>query len=160
MGDLVIYLILGIIFGIFLFGFSFVLRHRKNLIENIPTSKVRSLAMGLVEVEGKAASYRLVWDTPFSLKHAVYYKFEVREKHGKEWKTILERETTDCFYVEDDTGKVLVNPVGADFELDTDHKYSMNIFGGENEKAFKEGLTRLGIPTQGGIFNITKQMDC
>jgi hypothetical protein len=62
---------------------SAALFSRKREIENIPTSSVRSSAIGLCELSGKARAIRPM-TTPFSLMPCVYYEFRLvaREEGG------------------------------------------------------------------------------
>ena len=105
--------IIGAAAGLFYYAAFYYFR-RKRLIENTPTSKVRSLAMGLVEVFGKAQMFKKLKKSPISKKDCVYYTLEVQEyvKSGKQghWKTIKFETSNNDFYVQDETGKVLVNP--------------------------------------------------
>jgi hypothetical protein len=99
----------------------------KRMIRNIPTSKVRSIAMGLVEVYGEAVPAEHL-KTPLSGKDCVYYKLEIEAetdaldssgvmvkalRGGKNTKGSVER---GRFYLRDATGKVLVDPRGAELE--------------------------------------------
>jgi len=147
---LLLWLLFGIGAGIFAFGRGFWLAQRKRLIENIPTSKVRSVAMGLVEVEGKAEVYKRHWETPFSKTQCVYYRYRVEELRGSgkrcHWVTVAQYETPGWFYLQDETGKVLVNPKGAELHLAVDRKYSTGfLVSSSQEEAFKKGLELMGI---------------
>ncbi len=103
--------------GLILFIHSFVLLRRKRTIENCPTSKVRSMPMGEVEVKGYARQ-KYYLKSPHSLTDCVYYSYKIYEEtyRSGEHKNVL-REWGDSgrvpFYLEDDTGRVLINPEGA-----------------------------------------------
>ncbi|MDO9391765.1 MAG: GIDE domain-containing protein [bacterium] len=119
--------LLGLALGVLIFTLGFELLRQKNLMENIPRSKARSAAMGLAEVQGKAAPY--VWlKSPLTLTECLYYKFLVEkyEQEGKNsrWKVVNEGSSTHFFYVEDETGKILVDPVDAELHLASDYKYT------------------------------------
>ena len=89
-------------------------------MDNTPTSKIRSLAMGMVEIKGMTErAYNLI--SPITMVPCVYYrlrKYRRSRKHGQQtiggWDLIDEY---DCgpvpFYLRDETGKVTVNPEGA-----------------------------------------------
>jgi len=116
--------------GLFIHGFR-MLSH-KRLIENIPTSKIRSLALGLVEIKGKAvAEEGSVRCSPFTGKDCIYYFFRVEEhrRQGKnsKWVTVKKGEYRPEFYVQDDTGKVLVDPAGADINVPKDFEYNSGL---------------------------------
>ena len=116
--------------GLFIHGFRML--SRKRLIENIPTSKIRSLALGLVEITGKAiAEEGTVRNSPFSGKDCIYYFFRVEEhrRQGKNsrWVTVKKGEYRPEFYVQDDTGKVLVDPAGAEINVPKDFEYNSGL---------------------------------
>ncbi|MBI4727471.1 hypothetical protein HY768_09700 [candidate division TA06 bacterium] len=119
--------LLGLVLGVLIFTLGFELLRQKRLMENIPRSKARSAAMGLSEVKGKAAPY--VWlKSPLTTTDCVYYKFLVEKyvQGGKNshWKVVNEGCSTNFFYVEDETGKILVDPVEAELHLSSDYKYT------------------------------------
>ena len=60
------YALVGIIFGSILFANGFRSMKRKKLMESIPTSKIRSLAIGIAEIYGKAATTEKLIQGPFS----------------------------------------------------------------------------------------------
>lgn len=102
--------ILGIILGVYLFLRGFRLLVRKRLIQNIPSSKVRSASLGEVEISGKAAGpYTIL--CPLSQSECFYYKATVGDASN--------RVETLCvpFFVEDETGRVMVDLRGADCQL-------------------------------------------
>jgi hypothetical protein len=93
-------------------GFHFL--RLKRLVENTPTSKTRSLAMGLVEIQGRALrKYALV--SPMSQMPCVYYRVRrYRRDNRQSWRQ------TSCsdsghvpFYLQDETGMVTIDPRGA-----------------------------------------------
>ena len=95
---------------------------RKKLIENTPTSKIRSLAMGLVEVFGKAVTYKEKWKAPLTNNDCLYHRWQIAEyrssgKSGGKWVTIAEDKKEALFYLKDETGAVLVDPAGADVDI-------------------------------------------
>ena len=104
---------LGMGFGIYLFFKGFITLKRKRFVENIPTSKIRSIAPGIAEVYGKVSPYKdanimdkpsCLINTPISGTLCVYYE------------TLLgsTRFTKSVpFYVSDRTGKILIDPKGA-----------------------------------------------
>lgn len=112
---------LGAILGLLLFSHGFVCLKRARRIENIPTSRIRSLPMGTVEVSGQALS-PVALKTPFTLIDCVWYRFLVEEyrRSGRRsrYVVVARGHSEDIpFYVEDETGKVLVDPRGALVEV-------------------------------------------
>lgn len=152
--DLLFWLVAGIVFGVIGFIRGFKIRNKRKLIENIPTSTVRGMAIGLVEVNGAAQPFKGTIKAPFSKEESVFYHYKIEEKRssGKSshWVTIKEFATPDWFYLEDGTGRVLVNPVEAELYLNADRKFSMSSWeGGGNKEAFEQGLVELGISPHG-----------
>ena len=96
----------------------FVFLHRTRLLENMPTSRLRSAAQGYVELEGDA---RLMDGppiiAPLTKTRCVWWSFRIEEKRqtGKNssWVTINRGRSDDCFELDDGTGKCVVNPDGA-----------------------------------------------
>jgi hypothetical protein len=107
--------------GIWLFFDGFKKWRRKRLIENIPTSKVRSLAMGLVELIGQAEPRVSPIKGPITKKDCVFFKYLVEryEKRGKNssWVRVAGDTSISPFYVDDSTGKVLVDPKNAEINF-------------------------------------------
>ncbi len=108
---------------VFFFGFKKM--RRVKLIQDTPRSKVRSIAMGLVEIHGFAEP-QVVLIAPFSKTECVYYKYVIKEYQKKtrrdskgnthtsySWNRVGGGEKRIPFFAKDDTGKVLVNPNGA-----------------------------------------------
>jgi hypothetical protein len=89
------------------------------LIENIATSKVQSAAIGLVELAGVALP-RKPQRAPVSGQECCWWKCTVEEyrssKNSHSWVAIAQRELNDLFYLQDSTGRVLVNPANAEIQ--------------------------------------------
>lgn len=125
------YALFGFCFGIWSFFWGFKRLRRKRLIENIPTSTVRGLAMGLVELKGVAESLSIL-KSPLTNSECVLYKYLVEEyrssgKSGR-WVTIASGDSfLKPFWLKDETGKIMVLPQGAELILPCDYKFSMGI---------------------------------
>ena len=107
--------------GLLIFFHGFVCLKRARAIESIPTSRIRSLPMGQVEVSGEAQTTAAL-KTPFTLLDCVWYQFLVEEyrRTGRQagYVTVSRGNSGDIpFYVEDETGKILVDPRGALVEV-------------------------------------------
>lgn len=109
----------GLLFAVasvFLLWLGFRYITNKRLMENLPTSKARSVSMGMSELKGKAVrKYGLV--SPISLAPCIYYSVEKFKKNSKGAWTRYTSETRASvpFYLEDETGRILVHPEGAIF---------------------------------------------
>jgi hypothetical protein len=107
--------------GAALIALGFVLLRRKRLIENVPSSRVRSVAMGYAELMG-AVKTKAPLAAPFSGIPCVYYRYLVeqektRRRVGRSWETIDRGESADPFYLQDPTGTIRVDPAGAETVL-------------------------------------------
>lgn len=119
--DALIYLILGAFVG----GVSAVaygVRHvwRQRILRTKLSSSVGDLRKGPAEVQGTAAEFKPL-ASPLGDHACVYWRYTVevyrrsyREGH---WFTLEERRSAQPFYLEDATGRILVDPHGADLEI-------------------------------------------
>jgi hypothetical protein len=153
---------IGIIFGTYLFFKGFKELRFKRHIENIPTSKIRSMAMGEVEIKGEALpidSSEII-RSPFTNRECVYYRYTTEEyvRSGKygHWTTMRDETTKNLFYLKDDTASVLIDPKGA--EVDIPARYTADSSCGQDppEEA-KKFLMSEGISYE-GLLGINKRM--
>ncbi|RLB72202.1 MAG: hypothetical protein DRH07_05200, partial [Deltaproteobacteria bacterium] len=96
-----------------MFWYAFYFLRMKRQIENTPTSKVRSVAMGMVEVKGKAIrSYALI--SPMSNTPCVFYRLTKYRRNVKNQWQVSSVSSSDNvpFLLEDDTGRVEIDPAG------------------------------------------------
>lgn len=156
------YSIAGFVFGIFLFFKGFILLKKKRLIENLPTSKIRSLAMGLVEIFGAVVpAEKMILKSPFSNKDCVYYGYTVEELRGsgknQRWVTVKKDEKYVHFYLKDETGMVLVDPKGAKMDIPVDSEFRSN-FGVDPPDTVKKFLKSQNLRFEGLLLGINKTM--
>jgi hypothetical protein len=121
------------------------------LIESIPTSTIRSLALGLVEISGRVQPEEQVLSTPFSGLPCVFYTYAVEErvssgKHTR-WETIAKGTSEQPFFVSDTTGRVLIVPLGAELILQNERTFRNDWLGALPPTTIA-GLNRLGISTE------------
>jgi hypothetical protein len=96
----------------------FVYLYRCRLMENMPTSRLRSAAQGYIELEGIA---RLMEGppiiAPLTKATCVWWRFAIEEERGsgknRRWATIESGISDECFELDDGTGKCVVDPDGA-----------------------------------------------
>jgi hypothetical protein len=107
--------------GLCMFAYALMLLYYRRLVENTPTSKIRSMSLGMVELSGKTRRYHDL-RTPATQTPCVFYnsrRYKLNKtSEGSHW--TLTRSVTSGkipFYIEDDTGRVLVNPNGAVFSI-------------------------------------------
>ena len=156
--QLFLYLAAGTIGGLGLFVYGWMVHQRKRLIESIPTSTIRSLALGLVEISGHAQPEEHLLAAPFSGLPCVFFSYAVEEhigsgKHAR-WETIANGTSEQPFFVSDTTGQVLVMPLGAELILPDERTYR-NDWLGELPPTTIAGLNRLGVSTERWIGNKT-----
>lgn len=153
----------GVIFGAVAFFKGFSVREKKRLIENIPTSTVRGMAVGLVEVKGKAVCIDQPLMSHFAKTPCVFFRYKIEElrSSGKSsrWVTIASYSSTNYFYLEDETGKVAVDPLDAELHLNVDRNFSTGNFNPQSQQQFLLGLTELGISSS-GFLGLGKSMRC
>jgi E3 ubiquitin ligase len=106
--------------GLIVFGFI-VLRH-KRILENVPPSRIRSVAMGFAEIVG-VAQKRTPLSAPYSNIPCVYCRYLCEEetesgRGGRGWATVEQGATPDYFYLRDETGALLVDPDKAETVLE------------------------------------------
>ena len=104
--------------GLFTFYKSLKNFKKKRLFEDIPTSKMRSIAMGLVELKGKIKIAKEKLTDPFDEKDCVYWSVKIEEyvKKGKRGSWVTRHQLTKRveFLLSDGTGNVLINSQKAD----------------------------------------------
>ena len=122
--------IIGLGFGLFSFIFGLKSLFLKRMIENIPTSKIRSIAMGLVEIYGDVVPIK-VMKSPFTGKDCVYYRYQIEEERsdGKRtyWVTLRKEEKSVPFRLNDETGSVVVDCTGANMNVKVDSVFESGI---------------------------------
>jgi hypothetical protein len=114
----------GIGIGVRLFFRGFPFLKGKHLIEDTPTSTVRGAALGSVEVSGTVVGpYTLI--APLSQTDCFYYHAIARGSSGEEKKP-KEEILYVPFFLDDGTGRVMVDPRGAqtDLQPSVDDEYS------------------------------------
>uniref|UniRef100_A0A832I5H1 RING-type E3 ubiquitin transferase n=1 Tax=Eiseniibacteriota bacterium TaxID=2212470 RepID=A0A832I5H1_UNCEI len=87
----------------------------RQIVENTPTARIRSMAMGLVEVNGTVEARSLA-TAPFSGRRCVYWQVEVAVRTSRRggWRTVHAESSGQPFFLRDETGVALVYPHGAE----------------------------------------------
>ncbi len=102
--------------GSFIGAFYFLIR--KRIIQDTPTSKVRSAAQGYSELSGKG---QLIEGTkitaPLTNTLCTWYKYTIEERRSsgknRRWVTIESGISDNFFLLVEDTGQVIIDPEGA-----------------------------------------------
>ena len=149
---------LGFCAGIGLFVYGFRLLQRRRLILDTPFSKIRSAAMGMVEISGLAVGpYTMV--APITERECYYFRTQVwewkQQGKNKQWVKVAGECMHVPFFVDDNTGRMLIDPRGADLDLhrDFEQEFSDSLFTTKepapaNVRAF---LARHGVMTNNKI---------
>jgi hypothetical protein len=94
-------------------------------IKNTPTSKIRSIAIGLAEIFGKARCSEELY-TPISKTKCAYYELDAEYyssgKHSR-WVSFYMASQGRLFFIEDETGKILVDSKGAGIQVQLDKTF-------------------------------------
>ncbi len=130
---LLLWCVVGFCAGIGLFIYGFRLLQRRRLILDTPLSKIRSASMGIVEVSGLAVGpYTMV--APITARPCYYYRTLVwewkQDGRDKTWVKIAGECMHLPFFVDDHTGRLLIDPRDADLDLhrDFEQEFSDSFF--------------------------------
>jgi hypothetical protein len=108
-------------FGLLLFYGGFQNYRKFRLMENIPLMAIRAIPMGLVHIRGKATGDARLTSpltrTPCFRYHVVVEEYSRQDRHDL-WSLRLRHADKLNFYVEDPTGKALVDSHLAELVLD------------------------------------------
>jgi hypothetical protein len=127
-----IFCLLGLGGGVFAFFFGFAQLRKKRMIEDIPTSTIRAMAPGLVEINGKVVDWNRL-EGPFTRQACVYYEFLVEQyvqsgKHSH-WENIYREKTgSHPFCLQDETGTALVVPEDAETIISESNSLTTGLF--------------------------------
>jgi hypothetical protein len=110
----------GAVGGVALFFQGFRMLQYKRLILNTPFSKIRSASIGLVEVSGMPIGPQTI-SSAITGEPCFYYRAQAWQwddsANDKKWEQVLDESLSVPFFLEDSTGRVLVNPQGADLDV-------------------------------------------
>jgi hypothetical protein len=89
----------------------------RRLIENTPTARIRSMAMGLVEIDGQVVP-RSEHMAPFSGRPCAYWELDIATRgRNNSWNVVHRNASGSPFFLRDETGLALVYPKGADVRV-------------------------------------------
>jgi hypothetical protein len=149
---------LSFVVGIVLFVRGFHLLKRRRLILDTPFSKIRGASIGMVEISGQAIG-PYTMNAPITAHPCYFYRTLVWElkKEGKnsQWVKVAGECMHLPFFVDDNTGSVMIDPRGADLDLHRDFQQEFcNSFFSTKEVAPPEVvafLARHGVSTNNRI---------
>ncbi|MFW6153469.1 MAG: GIDE domain-containing protein [Halobacteriota archaeon] len=134
-------LIVAFIGGLVIIYLGFDRYRVGRLIKNTPPQRVRSVAVGRTELHGFARDAGTTFDQPFTEGTCLYRDWTIEErrtqtrrtkdgrtKQEKKWVTIDSGTDVAPFYVEDDTGRMLVEADrGARFEISSENSTTITL---------------------------------
>ena len=120
---------------------------RKRLIEDTPTSRIRSAPQGFVELAGVAGVFEgepII--APLTQRPCCWYRYRVEERTGKnsdgdEWRTLESGTSDDIFKLDDGDGVCGIDPEGAEVTPS-----SRRVWYGNERMPWRE------LPAQPGLF--------
>jgi E3 ubiquitin ligase len=152
-GGFIVWGAIGFAAGIYLFFRGFYLLKQRRLILDTPPSKIRSASMGMVEVSGLAVGpYTMI--APVTGRACYYYRTVawewIREGKNEKWVKVAGECMYLPFFLDDNTGRVLVDPRGAELDLHRDfqEEFNTSFFSRNDSPASVDGfLARHGVAT-------------
>ena len=109
----------GICLGVYTFAHGLRTLERKRLILKTPAYKIRTATSGLVEVSGLASGPHVI-TSPLKQIECYYYRtiaWQWEQRGDRGWKKVADETLHVPFYVDDSTGKLLIDPTGALLDL-------------------------------------------
>ena len=151
--DISVAALVGFGAGLFWFIKGFRVYREYRVLADTPEIPIRSVAMGLVEIHGKAKGLQSVL-SPVTKTPCFFYKVDierwVRDKNGGHWSHAATQAEGTRFYLEDATGKVLVDAHGAEYDLiQTAKRETGRGIGGSLSRLF--GGTDSSLATGSGV---------
>ena len=110
--------------GLYFFFTGFRLLARKRLLLSTPASKIRSAALGLVEVNGVVTG-PYTMPAPITGKPCFLYHTAAWQQRGDkkdEWEKVADETLHLPFFIDDSTGQLLIEPLGAELDLHRDFR--------------------------------------
>ncbi|RME35143.1 MAG: hypothetical protein D6786_02810 [Gammaproteobacteria bacterium] len=131
---------------------AFRFLHRKRIIEDTPTSRIRSAAQGYVELQGRGELLEgapIV--SPLSDTRCLWYRYTVEERvrsgRHRGWRVVDQGRSDELFRLIDETGECVIDPDGA--EVHTRHRRTWY----RGQRRYREWLLLPGEPLYAlGLF--------
>ena len=114
----------------------------RRLIRNTPTARIRSMAMGLVEVHGVVLERSRI-RAPFTGHECAYWEVDVAVRARRGWSVIHRACSGNPFFLDDGTGIALVYPTGSRCSIPSSAEEECSGF--ELPEMYAEYLKRAGV---------------
>ena len=115
-----VWLAIGFGAGLYYFYQGFRTYREYRVLMDTPEIPIRSVAMGLVDIHGKATGIPPI-PSPVTQTPCYFYKVDIEhwvtDKNGGHWSHLVTDADGPRFYVADATGKVLVDAHKAEYDL-------------------------------------------
>lgn len=116
-GNIDVWLILGSGLGLILFFRGLFIFRKGLIVADTPTIPIRSIAMGIAQVHGHTSGGN-PFPSPISGTPCYAFKVKIeRYVQNKNWKHHRTDQNGAHFYIEDDSGRIMVDPREAEFDL-------------------------------------------
>ena len=137
-------------------GIAWYFGKRQALLRRLKDMKAWSISElpedTLGKVVGTARPAVTTLMAPFSQRACVFYEVSVVQDHGKSQSTIIHEHQGVPFFLEDETGRALVDPSGAEVVLEQDYSTSSGTL--DDATPIEEDfLRRHGKEPKGWVFN-------
>jgi E3 Ubiquitin ligase len=154
----IVWCVVGVFAGLYIFYCGFLLLQRRHLILDTPVSKVRSASFGMVELNGLAVGpYTML--APITARPCYYHRtvaWEWKQRgKNKQWVKVAAECMHLPFFLDDNTGKIMVDPRGAELDLhrDFEQEFCDGFFTTKQEAPpnVRNFLLRYGVSTRNKI---------
>lgn len=132
--------------AVYSFWYSFKAWTRNRVIEDTPTSRVRSAAQGYVELSGRGVlPPDAVNKAPLTGMPCTWWRYKIEERRysgrSRSWTTLQSDTSAEPFLLDDGTGQCLIDPRGAE------------VFPGASDVWYGQSeWPEMHIPNGSGIF--------
>ncbi|MGD2118177.1 MAG: GIDE domain-containing protein [Chromatiales bacterium] len=147
------WVILAFLAGLSILSFYGALRffRRNRIIVDTPTARIRSAPQGYVELAGVAQLEKdqpviaPLTDTP-----CCWYRYKIERESDNKWRTVEKGDSEIAFVIEDDTGRCLVLPSGAEVTAS-----ERSVWYGNSKQPTDRNPPRQKITATAGHFHIS-----
>ena len=92
-------------------------QHRRRVMEDMPTARIRSASQGYVELIGQALPPDAPLFSPISRTPCCWYRFKIEKRDrdsNRNWSVEQQGVSTTQFWLDDDTARCIIDPEGAE----------------------------------------------
>ncbi|MCE1163559.1 MAG: E3 ubiquitin ligase family protein [Thiomonas sp.] len=92
-------------------------QHRRRVMEDMPTARIRSASQGYVELIGQALPPDVPLFSPITRTPCCWYRFKIEKRDrdsNRNWSVEQQGVSTTQFWLDDDTARCIIDPEGAE----------------------------------------------